>query len=271
MDTKRYPSTSSKKSAANQAKRLIKEYDPHVVIAVDDNAQVYLVKDYPKDSKIQFVFCGVNADPKSYGYPADNVTGILERVYAAQVLQMLRLIQPAVKSVAFVNDDSATGNLIIHRTKEKADNGRLPVPITQWVQPSTFAQWQQAITRLENDKSVDALLIPLYHTVREKEGGPSILAAGVMRWTVANTSKPILGYWPFSVEDGALCAVVVDPYEHGKVAALMSKQILAGKKAGDLPIVTNIDGYVIVNLKTADHLNIDMPFEVLQSADKIIE
>jgi hypothetical protein len=36
-------------------------------------------------------------------------------------------------------------------------------------------------------------------------------------------------------------------------------------------MVVNRDGYVIVNLKTADKLGIDVPFEVIQSADRIVQ
>ena len=60
-----------------------------------------------------------------------------------------------------------------------------------------------------------------------------------MIWTVNMTSKTIVGLWHFSANDGALCAVAVDPYEHGKVAVFMARQVLSGKKASDLPIVAN--------------------------------
>ena len=92
-----------------------------------------------------------------------------------------------------------------------------------------------------------------------------------MKWTVANTHKPIVGLWPFSAEDGAICAVVVDPKEHGSAAALMAKQIISGKSAADLPMVVNKNGFVILNLIAATRKKIEVPFEVMLSADKIIE
>lgn len=92
-----------------------------------------------------------------------------------------------------------------------------------------------------------------------------------MNWTVDNVKKPVVGLWPFSTDDGALCAVVVDPREHGRVAAEMARQIMNGKKAGEIPVKGNKQGYVIVNVKTAQKLGMDVPFNIIESAQKIIE
>jgi len=271
MDTKRKPSEDWKMKAARNAKKVITEFKPEVVIAVDDNAQKYVVSEYVGKSPIQFVFCGVNADPTKYGYPASNVTGILERAYPGQVLQMLKKIAPRIKNVAWVSDDSATVQVLLPRVRAMAESRQLPLDIVEYAQPATFAQWKQRIDRLDRDPDINAFLIPLYHTVKSNIGKESVSSATVMNWTVTHTGKPIVGFWPFSTDDGALCAVAVDPYEHGKVAALMAKQILAGKRAADIPMVINQNGYVILNLKSAHYLGIEVPFEVIQSADKIIE
>jgi ABC-type uncharacterized transport system substrate-binding protein len=271
MDTKRKPDNANKIEAARQARHLIEKYSPAVVIAVDDNVQKFVVQSYTGKSPIQFVFAGVNADLQEYGYPAGNVTGILERTYPDQVLKLLKMIKPSVSHVGWVSDDSATANLVLRRVRRMAESGQLPMPITGYLQPGTFEQWKTAIHQCDTDPNIDALLIPLYHTVKSQTGSQSVLAADVMRWTVNNTRKPIVGLWPFSAHDGAVCAVVVDPREHGKVAALMAKQILAGHKAGGFPIVENNDGFVIINMAAATKLGIEVPFEVMLSADDIIE
>lgn len=271
MDTKRKPDVSWKLEAAHQARHLIAQYSPAIVIAVDDNAQNFVVRHYAGKSPIQFVFAGVNADLQQYGYPAGNVTGILERTYPDQVLKLLKMIKPSVSHVVWLSDDSATAGLVLRRVRKMDESGKLPTPITAYLQPNTFDQWKATIRKCDADPNIDALLIPLYHTVKTQAGGQSVLAADVMRWTVNNIRKPIVGLWPFSAHDGAVCAVVVDPKEHGRVAALMAKQILAGKKAGELPIVENKNGFVIINTAAAAKLGIEVPFEVMLSADEIIE
>lgn len=271
MDTKRRPDEAWKRKAAVKAKRVIDEYNPKVVIAVDDNAQKYVARSYAGKSPIQFVFCGVNADPEVYGYPSSNVTGILERAYPIQVLAMLKKIKPQISNVVWVSDDSQTVHVMLPRVRQKAETTAFPLRITGYALPSTFAEWKKTIRHYDKMAEVHAFLIPLYHTVKNGPGEKSVLPSAVMNWTIHHTGKPIVGFWPFSTDDGALCAVAVDPLEHGKVAALMAKQILSGKSAADIPIVVNQNGFVILNLKSASHLNIDVPFEVIQSADKIIE
>lgn len=271
MDTKRRPDSQWKKEAAKNAMKVITEYNPKVVIAVDDNAQKFVVSKYTGKSPIQFVFCGVNADPEAYGYPSGNVTGILERAYPEQVFQMLKKIRPGVKKVAWISDDSPTAHGVKQRVRELAENDRLSLQMDNYEMPSTFGQWKKVIASYSKNPEIHAFLIPLYHTVKNKKNGNSILPASIMQWTTENTNKPILGFWPFSTDDGALCTVAVDPYEHGKVAAFMAKQIMGGKKAVAIPIVTNQNGYVIINLKSAARLGIDVPFAVLLSADRVIE
>ncbi len=271
MDTKRRPDEAWKKTAAVKAKKMIAEYKPKVVIAVDDNAQKYVVRNFVGRSPIQFVFCGVNAHPGVYGYPSGNVTGILERTYPKQVLEMLKRVNPNIKNVVWVSDDSQTAEEVLPRVRSKADAGELPLKILSYSRPSTLGQWKSTIQRYEEKSQVHAFLIPLYHTVKDDSGQISVKPADVMAWTVKNTTKPIVGFWPFSTDDGAICAVAVDPQEHGRVAALMAKQILSGKSAADIPMQVNQNGFVILNLKSANLLNVNVPFEVILSADKIIE
>ena len=271
MDTKRHPGEDWKRTSGKKAKAMLEKLKPTVVIAVDDNAQTYFAKDYAGRSEIQVIFCGVNADPDRYGYPANNITGILERTYVDQTLQLLNMINPYWDAVALICDASATAELVLKRLEDTKAAGKLPVPVVSLSQPSNFDEWKKTVLANEQDPLIKALLIPLYHTVKDHQTGRSVLPAAIMQWTTAHTSKPIVGLWPFSPQDGALAAVVVDPHEHGRTAALMAKQILAGKSAAELPMVQNRDGYVVINMKCASALNIEVPFEILQTADRIIE
>ena len=78
MDTKRNGSEAFKKEAALKAKAVIESFTPDVVIATDDNASKYLIAPFYKGKNLPFVFAGVNWDAKPYGFPASNVTGMIE-------------------------------------------------------------------------------------------------------------------------------------------------------------------------------------------------
>lgn len=269
LNTNQNGRVSLKKEVCSRAFKKLKKYKPQVVIAVDDDAQRYFVKPLLGKTDTQFVFCGVNAEPERYGYPTDNVTGILERTYPDQTLRLLKMILPGTEKVVCLSDDSFTSNLVIPRLKNYP--GTMPIELTSFIQPPNFSNWIELVNFYKRDNDIDAFLIPFTNTVKQDWNQENMSPAEIMMWITDNAAKPIVGLWPSAAEHGALCAVVVDPKEHGTVAALMAKRILSGKKAAEIPIVTNQDGFVVINLKAADRLNIDVPFSVLQSADKIIE
>jgi ABC-type uncharacterized transport system substrate-binding protein len=270
MDTKRKSGLEWKEESGRAAEKEMLSYNPDVVIAVDDDPQEYLVKKYAGNEKFQFVFCGMNGELETYGYPAKNITGILERTYADQSVKLLSQIIPGVKKAAFIADDSSTASLVIGQIQQKAKIAPLPIALAPPEQPATFEEWKKTVRKYDGDASIGAFLIPLYHTVK-KADGMSMTASDVMDWTVKNTRKPIVGLWPFGPKDGALCAVVVDPKEHGTVAGQMAVAITGGKKASDLPIVENKQGYVIINQKTAQDLGIQVPYEIFSAANQLIK
>lgn len=272
MDTKRRSSESWKVKAGLEAKKMMTEFAPKVVITVDDNAQNYFAKDYAGKSQIQFVFCGVNADPAKYGYPAHNVTGILERSYPVQTLHTLKTIMPQVQRVAVVGDDSASTDMIIPRIQSIVDKGLRGrgIAVSRYIRPTRYAQWQQTIRDLESDDGIDALLIPTYHTVKKDGGKISVDSQTVMRWTLQHTQKPVVGLWTHLVQDGGLLAVTVDPVEHGRWVAQTAIKIIEGQPAGAFPIRENQNGYVMVNLKDKNHLALDASLDIEQVADLVI-
>eukprot|EP01037_Dinobryon_pediforme_P011688 gene11688-11777_t len=81
MDTKNHPEEEYKQKAGIIARRVVDYVKPDVVLAIDDDAQGYVMKHYLNRDDIQIVFAGVNAKPSQYGYDkGTNVTGVLERI-----------------------------------------------------------------------------------------------------------------------------------------------------------------------------------------------
>lgn len=270
MDTKRKPTEAWKIQSAKKAKQLVRKIKPQVVIAADDNAQGYFVREYVNNSPIQFVFCGVNDKPEKYGYPADNVTGILEREYTAQTFSVLKTLMPNVQKVAVVIDNSTTAQAIRPRILSQISTLGQKISLGGYFSPETFSAWKKEIITLNQTPEIDALLIPLYHTVRQDGKATSVASKQVLNWTIAHFDKPVVGLWPFIIKDGGLLAVTVNPHEHGRVAAQMAKKILSGTKTADIPIQVNQEGYVIVNLKGKEHYAFDPSVDIDQIADLVL-
>ena len=78
MNTKRRKTTSNKILAGQKAYELVQSLQPDVVITSDDNAAKYFIVPYLMDTETQVVFSGINWTVEEYGFPAENVTGIVE-------------------------------------------------------------------------------------------------------------------------------------------------------------------------------------------------
>lgn len=267
MDTKRRTSAAWKRRASQLAAEKVREFKPAVVITADDNAQALFGKDFAgRKDEPQLVFCGVNADPKTYGYPAANVTGILERPHFVQTVGLLLKILPDVKRVAVLSDDSPTSDAAL----KYAEMGHAPVKIVSCERPATFDEWQAAVRKCRT--SADAVLLYMYHTVKKTAARDErVEPEAVLKWTLANLMKPIVCPVWFAAEDGCLCGVTHSGEEHGYRAAQMAKAIiLDGKTARDFPLVTGIKGAIYVNLKAAEALKIEVPYRIIRFAHKVI-
>ncbi len=265
MDTQRQTSEEWKIEAGRRAREVVDEWKPDVIIAADDNAQKYFVTTFPESEQAsQFVFCGVNAEPAEYGYPAANVTGVLERPHFETSFDMLAKIQPKVKRIAFITDNSPTSKGVITHLRSLKMN----YEVISIDAPDTFAQWQEAVE--QGMKMADALAVFNYHTVQQSNSSQRMVPAEVMRWTAENCNIPIIGFQIFTVDDGALCGYLESAVEHGMKAGGMAMKIVEGTPAGDIPLITALEGQSMLNLITARRLGIRIPAKLIAQTDVVI-
>ncbi len=228
MDTKRHPEEGFKLKAGLAARRMIDRWKPHVIIAVDDNAQQYVARHYGNRPEIGIVFCGVNAEPGAYGYDkASNITGILERIPIGSVREGLQAaFYPERKRIFHIADASETSEYI---SEELGTYNWEPFPFGKSVLCRTFEDWKDAVR--DATASSDILLITHYHTLSRSSHDPSIVPPReVIRWTMENTPLPIVGCWAFFVEDGGVLAFALSSFEQGEEAAKMAISIVEKRK-----------------------------------------
>ncbi len=264
MDTKRRTETDWKRESGQSVLRTVETWQPDIVIAVDDNSQQYFARHLIGRSKPQVIFCGVNADPVDYGYPAVNVTGILERPHYRETLDLLRRIKPDVRRIAVITDNSPTslGALKYMRSQ------RVAIDVVAWETPGTFEEWQQRILAAQDE--ADAIVTYMYHTVAQEGTGQSMVPREVISWSVANSRIPLVGFFSFAIDDGMLCGVVESAVEHGVEAGRMAQEVLDGAPVIEIPVVTASHGHTMMNLETSRKLGIEVPSELIDSMDIVI-
>jgi putative ABC transport system substrate-binding protein len=73
------------------------------------------------------------------------------------------------------------------------------------------------------------------------------------------------------IPNGGLIAYADDPVDQFRRAAGYIDRILKGEKPADLPVQAPTKYQLIINLKTAKALGVDLPPSVVARADEVIE
>jgi putative tryptophan/tyrosine transport system substrate-binding protein len=82
---------------------------------------------------------------------------------------------------------------------------------------------------------------------------------------------PLAGGWGAWAKAGGLLSYGPDVASMARRAAAQIDRILKGAKPGDLPVEQPTKFELVINLKTAKALGLDLPLHLQQLADEIIE
>lgn len=266
MDTKRQTSEEWKREAGVRAKAVVADFKPELVITMDDNAQKYFAKYYAGlPGAPEFVFSGVNKDPGLYGFPANNVTGVLERPNIIESVQFLKKIVPGVKTILILSDQSPTGDAFI----EYAKSLDMPLDVIAYEQVNTFAQWQSILEKYKD--KVDAIGLYVIRTIVREEGGQEkVPEAELVAYLHNYTGLPTVGFFDSSATAGVLCGISVSMREQGYAAGELARKILGGRSPESFVVKPTSKGRIQLNLQTADFLNIQLRHSLIKHADVLV-
>ncbi len=250
MDTKKNLGGGGRK--AEVAYDLYKRFQPDGVIAADDNAQGMFVMPYLKDKvKTPVMFCAVNANPKEYGYPASNVSGILERNFVRESIAFAKQIVPSIKTVGFLAKDSPSGRAILKQVEAEADTY-----LTKSAGFRLVRTIEEMLMVLEEfQKTSDALFISATNGILDADGKPLDNQA-VTRIVSESYKKPLIGANDFHVKYGVLCAVAKSGEAQGKIAAELLLKAMNGTPIKQIPVTKNKYGRRMLNVTAMKNLGI---------------
>lgn len=248
MDTKIDLPGGTEKAARAFAK--FKDLKPDGVITVDDNAQSMFVLPYLMGkTDVPIMFCGVNATPDKYGYPASNVSGILERGHVRETIAYLQQLNPEIESFSFVTHDSPSGRALKRQVENESQNYTATIKGFHLIKSGD--ELRAVGKRLQVE--TDAIFIDSLEGIEDSAGRAKSNkeAFGIL---MDAFQGPIVGANRYHVDQGALAAVVKTGEEQGRTAAEMLLRAMQGTSIADLPITQNYRGRRVINVATMRQL-----------------
>jgi len=256
MDTKRNKSTEFKQSAAIAVKREIESWQPDVVIVSDDNAAKYVVKQYYRDADTPFVFSGVNWTVKEYGFPYDNVTGIIEVAPLEAMLNHAIKYSGEGKKAIYLGADTLTEKKNLDRVAGASK--KLGIEL-EGILVSDASEWK---AQYRAAQEADFIVMGSYSGI--SDWNKTELAAFAVEHAKKLTVTSHDWMMPFST-----IGFTKIPQEHGEWAAQTAIEILKGKSPREIPIVANRDWDLWLNAAHLESTRVKLPRKFLRKAKKV--
>ena len=219
-------------------------------------------------STIPIVFNLVN-DPvgqrfvPSLSRPGGNITGFtfIDFPLIGKWLEMIKEIAPGVRHIALMFNPDTTPFYPAFLHELEAANKSLAVELSA--------------SPVHDEAEVEAAI-----TALAREPGGGLIAApdafinnhrrAIMTLTERHRLPAIYGFRQFATE-GALISYGPDSADIVRRSAGYVDRILKGERPADLPVQAPTKYELVINLKTAKALGIDVPLHLQQLADEVIE
>jgi putative tryptophan/tyrosine transport system substrate-binding protein len=246
------------------AKELV-ELSPDIIVAYATPSVLALQRE---TRSIPIVFLSVT-DPVGQGlvaslaHPGGNITGfqVFEISLGTKWMEALKQIAPNLRRVTtIVNPRTAPYYPLYVSAIEKAASS-LAVTLVV-VEVHDDADIERAISALAREPDNGLFVMPdSFNMVHRR----TIIAL------VDQYRVPAIYYFSLFATDGGLISYGPDELDMFRRAAGYVDRILKGAKASDLPIQQPSNFRLVVNLKAAKALGIEIPTSLLARADEVIE
>jgi putative tryptophan/tyrosine transport system substrate-binding protein len=198
----------------------------------------------------------------SLARPGGNTTGFLlsEFGFSGKWLELLKEIAPVVTHVAVIRDSAIASQIGmfggIQSVAPSLGVELRPIDIRD------VGEMERAVVAFAGAPNVGLIVTPSAQARRFRD---------LIITLAARYRLPMVSSDRSDVVSGGLISYGADTIDQHRRAARYVDRILKGEKPADLPVQAPTKYELVINLKTAKALGLDLPASVLARADEVIE
>jgi putative ABC transport system substrate-binding protein len=198
----------------------------------------------------------------SLARPGGNTTGFLlsEFGFSGKWLELLKEIAPVVTHVAVIRDSAIASQIGmfggIQSVAPSLGVELRPIDIRD------VGEMERAVVEFAGVPNVGLIVTPSAQARRFRD---------LIITLAARYRLPMVSSDRSDVVSGGLISYGADTIDQHRRAARYVDRILKGEKPADLPVQAPTKYELVINLKTAKALGLDLPASVLARADEVIE
>jgi putative ABC transport system substrate-binding protein len=259
-----YRSTGENPESIRVAAKELVATAPDVIVPFT-NLEVPAVLQATQTIPVVFVLV---SDPLGSGFvdnlarPGRNITGFqnFETEMGGKWLQLLTEVAPAVRRVGFIYNQNIAANVELMHAAEAASRS-LGKTVTA-IDLRKAADIEPAFTNFSRESGGGAIVGPNPFNADNREQIISL---------AARLQLPAIYPYRYFAQNGGLVSYGFDQVEELRGAAVYVHRILRGEKPANLPVQAPTKYELVINLKAANALGLNLSPQLQQRADEVIE
>lgn len=262
MDWKRYPTQENLEHFYQTIQFKYQNVHIDAILTTDDAALSFAVKyrhELLNDAPI--IFSGINQLGMAAIPHPDNITGVIEKIDPTPTLQMAMDINPSLKKVYIVFDNSESGLSTGQMVMDKIDSMNLGLELF----PMNRLSMEQ-ITATAAALSPDSIV--LMTTYFSDSTGRIVEFDRFASELGKSSSVPVYHIYDFGLNHGAFGGSLISGRIQGQTAADLAQRILQGEQAGEIPVVTDSNVRNVFDYNELQRFNI--PQDKLPEGSEVI-
>lgn len=262
MDWKRYPGNASLELFYQTIKFKYQSLPIDAIIATDDAALNFAIR-YRKEilNDAPIIFSGINQLGVDSIQDKSNITGVIEEVDPAETIRMALEINPSIRKVYILFDNSesglSTGQMVQERIMSLKPDLQV-FPLNNLSNSEIIDQ----VSTLTSDSMV--LMTTYYSDSTGRITGFEQFSSRLGE----SSSVPIYHIYDFGLNHGAFGGNLISGKIQGETAAAMALRVLQGEPAGQIPIALDSTVRKVFDYKELQHFHI--PLNKLPEGSEVI-